>query len=890
MDDTIVIANPGTGKTHTLAETAVNILRSGVSPEDMILTTFTNKAALEMKTRISKLTMADDGLYLRAMRIPVGTVHSHAYKILSDYGYDFQLIDQVDLRFILWKYLRDRRVFNYETAYMTDRIIPKLENAFRYLKSFAVTPDRIPVDEAKKLVEETFSKARIQSIDLEQERVLYDVFLESFRYYEEYKNRHNLIDYNDLLIKFIALGNVEPRQFVLVDEFQDLNDLQVRVIERLGRKKFVVGDRKQSIFGFQGGSLKSFRTYSQSERFRRLHLKQNRRSTNNILRYSSTYLLNQSHDASLNEELSGFENPDKDEGDPVHVIESEDPLSSAVEIALDLSQRNDLQRIGILARTNSQLNSLAELLDDAGVEYSTTMRSGANRFAQSSILTYLRGLYAGETESIVSAIFTPFSGFTLENAAKISKEARDMHSLEEALQGSTFWEMRKNGYGIEALKQAMDKVVLPISVSLGKSYLEAAKSISESITKYSENHQILDPDDIINYCRLYMEEEVELLEGKINLLTVHKAKGLEFDAVIYVPSEQTEQLRYFDVITKSILQATLQEDFEAELSEESLRIDYVAFTRARDALYIVTEPENNRYFVDNRSCRITTHHPSRKKKRLDPHSEAYALFVNGKHDEAMRQIPSLDRWLLKAIRNYIHDKTSVSFSFLQEVSNPLELIEYEVLNYRVFGESAEFGSQMHSIAQAISQNKISPSDVPERFKTAARNLVAVLDQISSKYSRIPKFTEYRITLPVNNIFPEVEDELSFVGVIDAVFESAEGEFLIVDYKTGRKDSVYWNQLYLYRSMFSLLFGIPENKITVALAYLQEKNSINTGRNGYTIEARQSTSGSLDWISRRLKIFLDYRNSPDLLVEQALSRKPSDEIQVRIIEQLRRETA
>ncbi|MEM0159122.1 MAG: ATP-dependent helicase, partial [Thermoplasmataceae archaeon] len=512
MDNTIVIANPGTGKTQALAEASIQLLNEGVSPEDMILTTFTNKAAEEMKLRLTKLSSDHSGLRLMALRIPVGTVHSHVYRALEDSGYDFKIIDQVDLRFLIWKFLKDRKIFSYETEYLTGSIVPKMENAFRYLKSFGIVPNQIRTERAREILRASFSTSRVNSVSLEEEEALFDAYLEAFRYYEDYKAKNKLMDYNDILLKFLEIRNLTPKKFVLVDEFQDLNELQVRVIDRLGKTKFLVGDRKQSIFGFQGGSLKWFRKYAEDRYFHRSYLKQNRRSTNNIIKFSTTYLLNSSEEKDLETELQNFENPHKGDGEPVKIVETEDPESVAASLAYDLANVDGYKKIGIIARTNGQLAEIARALDEYGVQYSTTLRGTANKFALSSILNYLRGLFSSDLESVIAALFTPFSGMTLKQAAEISKESKDIASLEAASGKSLFWELRNSGLGVETFRKAMDQAVIPISVSLGKDYVDAATAIMKSIEKYADTHVVTDPEDMVNYCRLFVEEEVELEE------------------------------------------------------------------------------------------------------------------------------------------------------------------------------------------------------------------------------------------------------------------------------------------------------------------------------------------------------------------------------------------
>ena len=100
-----------------------------------------------------------------------------------------------------------------------------------------------------------------------------------------------MMDYNDILSQFLELNNSRKYRYVLVDEFQDLNQIQTMIARELGRNRIFVGDRKQSIFGFQGGSLSSFNSYLQNTDFRKLSKSSNYRSSDNILNYAKSYFL-----------------------------------------------------------------------------------------------------------------------------------------------------------------------------------------------------------------------------------------------------------------------------------------------------------------------------------------------------------------------------------------------------------------------------------------------------------------------------------------------------------------------------------------------------------------------------------------------------------------------
>jgi DNA helicase-2/ATP-dependent DNA helicase PcrA len=238
-DSTIVIANPGTGKTLLLAYKYVYLLYQGVEPKDILCLTFTEKACQEMQERILKL-IEKEKVKIDISQINIQTFHAFSLDNLED----SDIISSNLLRYEIYSYLIKNEVLNYSENYLLDKIVPKIENSIRYLKSFGITPDKLEIDKIKSKI------TKFKNFEKEELEKYLEHFVKIFDLYEKYKEKKGL-DYTDLLINFSKLKIKPLFKWVLVDELQDVNDLEADIALLVGEKYLVVGDKKQAIFGFQ---------------------------------------------------------------------------------------------------------------------------------------------------------------------------------------------------------------------------------------------------------------------------------------------------------------------------------------------------------------------------------------------------------------------------------------------------------------------------------------------------------------------------------------------------------------------------------------------------------------------------------------------------------------
>ena len=156
--DTIVVSNPGTGKTTTLSFKVIKLLEDGVNPEDILCITFTEKAKKEMFDAIydkGKGKFSDADL----MKINIHTFHSFAYNYLIDAGIiSGDIVGNNLMRFSILNSFEKNQALNYGKDYIISTIVPKTENSIRYIKSFGITPDKINIKKATSTLEKIFDE------------------------------------------------------------------------------------------------------------------------------------------------------------------------------------------------------------------------------------------------------------------------------------------------------------------------------------------------------------------------------------------------------------------------------------------------------------------------------------------------------------------------------------------------------------------------------------------------------------------------------------------------------------------------------------------------------------------------------------------------------------
>ena len=602
--DSMVIAGAGSGKTRVLTYKIAHLLEEGVDPWAILALTFTNKAAGEMKQRIAARVGENRARYLW-----MGTFHSIFSRILRSeadkigYSSNFTIYDQTDSQNLIKSIIRDMQLD--DKTYKANVVQNRISNA----KNRLVT-----------------ASAYIQNADIYKSDQFKKIPMVG-KIYERYEQRcrqSDAMDFDDLLLNTFILFREHPDvqerygtsfKYILVDEYQDTNYAQHCIVWQLtrnGAKVCVVGDDAQSIYSFRGANLdnmlKFSKLYPDSKLFK---LEQNYRSTQTIVEAAGS-LICKNH-AQIPKKVFS----ENEEGDKIKVLCAHSDLEESEMVAnrmLDLHTFKDVpwSQMAILYRTNAQSRPLEEALRKRGLPYK--IYGGLSFYQRKEIkdvIAYFRmSVNPNDEEAFKRIINYPARGIGQTTVGKILSVAMD--------NGVSLWSVICNPaeYRLDVNSGTAAKL------SAFKTMLESfmadaatvdAQQLSERIVNETGIMRELQADttiegigrkenveellaNIAQFCQDCKEEgndkcfmtdylsEVSLMTDqdneteedleKVTLMTVHAAKGLEFDAVFIVGLEE------------NLFPSDMSGDSEREIEEER-RLFYVAMTRARKYLTLL---------------------------------------------------------------------------------------------------------------------------------------------------------------------------------------------------------------------------------------------------------------------------------------------------------------
>jgi len=585
----LVLAGAGSGKTRVLTERMCNLVKSGkANSYEILALTFTNKAAEEMKTRIK-------GLLRKKYDFPwVGTFHSISYKVLNiylpkssqRYKKNFTIYDPNDQLKIMKQVIKELDLDMHEYDPKTIRgKMDKLKNLYTY-------------DEWDK--EWDYKDENERNI---------------FNRYQESLVQNNAMDFGDLILNFYELiskskeirENLHKKfQYILVDEYQDTNKIQFRLLNNLAARTknlFAVGDEDQTIYGWRGASIDNIldfkKIYKNTKVFK---LEQNYRSTPEILEVSNELIFN--NKKRMDKVLSTV-NP---MGGEVEITSCPDNSLEAEHIAKKISEyiKKDnykLKDFGIFYRTNAQSRSLEDVFRRNKIKYKIFGNiSFYERAEIKDLISFLRMIVNPYDEvSFDRIINIPPRGVGEKTLKKIKllQKSTDMHFLDclgycsnqsTIFTKKTIAKLRDFSEFFQTLSSSIKKNDILISESIEKfliniryfDYLadtDKKENISEFlnlVAEYENENQEPNINDFLNM--LSISSSIDNLEdngGYVAMMTVHLAKGLEFPCVFLVGMEEG-----------LFPHSRILDDPDENSIEEERRLCYVAFTRAMNKLNI----------------------------------------------------------------------------------------------------------------------------------------------------------------------------------------------------------------------------------------------------------------------------------------------------------------
>jgi DNA helicase-2/ATP-dependent DNA helicase PcrA len=580
----LILAGAGSGKTRVLTTRIAWLMSTGqVGPHGVLAVTFTNKAAKEMTARLSSLVPINT----RGMWI--GTFHGLCNRLLRAHYREaglpqtFQILDTAD----------------------------QLAMVKRLLKNLNVDDEKYPPRELVHFInahkEQGVRAAQAEAYDnYTQKRV------ELYAEYENQCNREGVVDFAELLLRcYELLQRNEPLRrhyqerfrYILVDEFQDTNKLQYAWLQLLaggGAKVFAVGDDDQSIYAFRGaevGNMRDFeRDYAGDNIIR---LEQNYRSHGNILAAANALIKNN------RERLGKNLWTDAGDGEPIRAFEGYSDLDEARFIVEEIRElvREGVSptQVALLYRSNAQSRVLENELFTKGVPYK--VYGGLRFFERQEIkhaLAYLRLLGNPDDDTaFLRVVNFPTRGIGARSLENLQATAHQMNSSLYNAAASLTGKAGQTVGGfirlIESLRQETENLPLPEMV---EHIIEKSGLAQHYRTEKEGQDRLENLDELINAAATFIDDEGAIGEGgalvsfltlasleagehqagegqeAVQLMSVHAAKGLEFDVVFITGLEQG-----LFPHENSVSQGR-------DGLEEERRLMYVAVTRARQRLYV----------------------------------------------------------------------------------------------------------------------------------------------------------------------------------------------------------------------------------------------------------------------------------------------------------------
>lgn len=592
----LILAGAGSGKTRTITYRMAHMIKElGISPLNILALTFTNKAAKEMKERAEQLIGDEAG------SLVVSTFHSFSVRLLKTYseriGYsrNFNIYDVDDQKSILNKIKKEFNIIN------DDLTSAKLANKISKLKEEGIT-----VEGLEKEID----------IRIPANRLFRDIYQK----YTEVLKANNAMDFSDLLFNAkkvledpFVLERVQDRyRYIMVDEYQDTNDIQYQIVSMIASKYqnlCVVGDEDQSIYAFRGANINNILNFERDYKDAFVaKLERNYRSTKTILDAANEIIKN--NKSSKGKKLW----TDRAVGEKIKIYNALNANDEAEFIVQEIKGKNNIgvsyKDMTILYRTNAQSRILEEKLLTYNIPYKIY---GGMQFFQrkeiKDILAYMNLLNnKNDNHNFLRIINFPKRSIgekTLERISEVANE-KGLPLLDtlfyideiDGIRAGTklvlkdFYNMMMEIY--EELDMMTVKEVFDAIISKTKyiDFIEdnkedRIKNIEEllnSITEVEKQNSAISLSEYLDMVSLTAAtDSMEEDENFVKLMTIHSSKGLEFDYVYLAGMEEGlfPSISYYDVSEEEI--------------EEERRLCYVAITRAKKELMITHASERMKW-------------------------------------------------------------------------------------------------------------------------------------------------------------------------------------------------------------------------------------------------------------------------------------------------------
>ena len=676
----LVLAGAGSGKTRVLTFRILHILyKKLATPSQILAVTFTNKAASEMKSRIAKL------INLPVDRMWVGTFHSLSLRILREHYEEdglkknFLIIDTDDQLKLIKNICEAEKIDTKE--FSAKYYLSSIDN----MKNKGITSDKLTENKYRK------NDSQLRKI---------------YKLYQSELLRLNIVDFGDLILHCIKIFQKNDKvlkkyqnifKYIHVDEYQDINPIQQIWIKLLylGSKNLCcVGDDDQSIYSWRGADVSNLLNFDKNfSKTNIVRLEQNYRSTRNILNCASVLI--KKNKGRYGKELWS----ENEEGEKISINgfweTKEESTYVSDKIENLIKDKNKLSEIAILFRISAHTRSFEERLINLGLPYKII---GGLRFYErreiKDIIAYLR-LVRNLSDDLAfeRIINVPKRGVGKSTLNKISSYARlNGISMFEATKQIVFkinskaknelYNFTDNVTKWQKLLKNFNHIELAKVIIEDSGYLEYLRSEEknsnnpENLTRVDNINEFIESlnefenlDGFLEHVSLVMENITNTSDETITLMTMHAAKGLEFDHIFLAGWEEG-----VFPSQRSI------EEFGNKGLEEERRLAYVALTRARKKIFI-TYVNQNRYSYNSHDYNLPSRFISELPQDIIEINDSKYIqendflneFINTDNFEENIVTPGRKRLIENFKKNEIEWDFNQDQSFQNEISNGDEI-------------------------------------------------------------------------------------------------------------------------------------------------------------------------------------------------------------------------
>ncbi|MDO8429501.1 MAG: ATP-dependent DNA helicase [Candidatus Daviesbacteria bacterium] len=653
----MIIAGPGTGKTQILTTRIANILlKTQINPSNILALTFTESGVLAMRKRLVEMTLGE------GYKVGIGTFHSFCNEVILSNPEDFpnlisfQSITEIEQIQIIEKILLENK-FEFIKPFGDPLYYLKfLLSGVNDLKKEAITPDKLEMALKNQgadfeMIQDLYHdkglhkgamKGKYQEIlrDLNKNKELLIVY----KLYQKELKKLKKYDFSDMLIETVSalqknadllLRLQERYQYILVDEHQDTNFAQNKLVELLCSfddwpNLFVVGDDSQAIYRFQGASLENFLYFKNLyPKAKLINLQDNYRSSQIILNAAASLIKENITSEILSKNLTLTSHVNYPE-EPIRVAQLSDYQAEFYFIAGDIKKKIKAkvaaQNIAVLSRNNKDLTTLIEVLEQTGIPYN--VESDQNIFTDPEIrklvLLFKTVCNFGSDQELILLMHADFLNidqldlYLLMNYSKISKNSIYKLISRESLldevklgnpqillnlyQNLQKWKkLSDNENPQRVFAKILSESGLLTSITKKPSYLDIIDRINglyQELKIQNEKNPHSSLKDFLDYLELLQSHEIlikkppkTILKEAVRVMTAHRSKGLEFDYIYIIHAfdghwgSLKKRSRGF-IIPWEELGIKLKLDFKIEENEDERRLFYVALTRAKKGVMI----------------------------------------------------------------------------------------------------------------------------------------------------------------------------------------------------------------------------------------------------------------------------------------------------------------